>query len=827
MKFRYFRLLLNIYAVTFGIDLPMSTVVRHQYGVVFSPQSVLDNSVSVWHHTFAYRLDAQRVPLPALLCEQAQGKLLEYVTREGDIKNDFCPALETYNKRIKRLVEEIQQLQRNIDYVLPKYKPKHSGRGLIDAVGIASKFLFGLSTEKDANIMKLQIQRLRRDLQTSIQTVADEFQSFHKQVSERENLLENGIRLNREYFQLALRWVQRNATMRAMYNRNWINALHIYGAQYSDTLSDIRLAMVRELQGIQTLLEGYLPVNLVPPHELRNVLRRIRHTVKERGQFVFAHTDIAAYYHLQDITYIRERDFLYITLKIPISSTTTVYTVYRIHSIPIMLGDSGVDRSIIQFDEPYLAVSDDRLFFFTMTEAEYQFCQGNVFRRCSQGLAVQETDHPNCALALFLDDTEKINQLCDFTLLREPDGLRTKIISVNESSYLISTNDRNWIQSCAGGTPVHVKSCGLCIVELPCACALKARTFFIPAIANNCNDTKLPVTKLSHNYQALLKFYAADFGIKNLVRRVEENPTEKIGFPSIDLLEEKFDDVISRSQAIQLSLGKAADAMNKRQPVFVDKVSSLADQLGALADPAMNQALQAISSLGFLGSIVALGLTCRNMYVLAMLTRRADAIPWGMLTTQAPSLPKQCYVYNNLLLTSLVLSALLLCAVLVAIVAFFRQQAASESRKKDRLISTIKISFHDKSESITFPLVKTPLFGKELAFFTEAQCLIPKLQYHIVCFALHFNWSFLTIKASKSGNKIELPTYIPIGFAEVFKLRRILRDMEHVRLFVERGKEVHQITLWSWLQLMKAMTVSYKRCGEQSTDQVFISPVKE
>ena len=116
------------------------------------------------------------------------------------------------------------------------------------------------------------------------------------------------------------------------------------------------------------------------------------------------------------------------------------------------------------------------MFYIMLTYSEYNWCQGKMLKRCTQGLAMKEAENANCALALFLNQEERIAELCDFSLQKK--APETHIIGVRANRYLISTVYLVWLQICTGATHVHVKSCHLCIISLPCGCFLKAKSFF-------------------------------------------------------------------------------------------------------------------------------------------------------------------------------------------------------------------------------------------------------------------------------------------------------------------------------------------------------------
>ena len=112
------------------------------------------------------------------------------------------------------------------------------------------------------------------------------------------------------------------------------------------TLADIRFHLSQTETAIQTLLNGYLPYYFVHAILLQSALDTIADEVIKFGPFKLSHTEIAEvgyYYHLQDITYTLDQQQLFIKIQIPLTATTTAFTLYRVHSVPIPLGANHSD----------------------------------------------------------------------------------------------------------------------------------------------------------------------------------------------------------------------------------------------------------------------------------------------------------------------------------------------------------------------------------------------------------------------------------------------------------------------------------------------------
>ena len=67
------------------------------------------------------------------------------------------------------------------------------------------------------------------------------------------------------------------------------NILHLYCAQYTDVLLDIKTHLLQTEQAIQTLLQGYLPYYFVPPEDLHAAIQTIGHELSKIGPFRLRH----------------------------------------------------------------------------------------------------------------------------------------------------------------------------------------------------------------------------------------------------------------------------------------------------------------------------------------------------------------------------------------------------------------------------------------------------------------------------------------------------------------------------------------------------------
>lgn len=813
----------------------MDSVVRENYGVVFTPTAILDNAHSNWHHTFGYKLKLDPLPNITKYCSSNSGIPHRRGRIQSLMEQDFCPAFRSYNDRIEDITKEIYEMDNVINILIPKDNSRRKRRGLFDIVGKVSKTLFGTATTEDTEVMLSQVNRLRdltKNQKDRLMFVEKNLHSFMLKSIERDTYLEKNLWMTKEMLQSAINVNSKRITEITESTRNWINILHLYGTQVSDTLVDIRYALSREVQAIQTLLEGYLPVYLVPPTVLRDVLDNIRSKIMQYGAFRLAHDNPSHYYSLKDISYYRDDDMLYLSVKIPLTSTNTVFTVYRVYGVPIVLGENRSEKSIINFEKPYMAISNNFMFYLMLSEAEFQSCTGNTLKRCSRGLAMKEISNPNCAVALFLGDQDKIKQVCDYTLLPNVKELQTNIVNIKPNLYFISTDDLTWLQTCVGGTPMHVKACSLCTISVPCGCSLKANTFYIPATLDHCNSTLLPITYVSHNLPALYAFYGNQKAFQNLTRFEKNRDQSSVTFPDIPIVKENFSDVFEKSEDLKLSLLETAEALRNGETIYGDGVSKLTDNLGYLVYPVVNKGLQMLVGLLTIGVVAALVLSIKNYYLLLLLARPVEMFKFNEITPEAPTvsgntmLEKPVCMALGVLLILLIL--LMICLFYLLIKNFITYKEWRNSKFKS--YTEIHVALYDGSRRLSLKLSTIPYAISDLTINPTTACPKPKFKRKCLSGQLKFDWSQIQITKRCNGSKVLLPNKLKIGFYKSIVTSSLLPKLLNMQLFITNGKDVHEFENFNYAPIKPMKNLRYRnllaRDELNDPDQALSDPVE-
>ena len=168
--------------------------------------------------------------------------------------------------------------------------------------------------------------------------------------------------------------------------------------------------------------------------------------------------DLSAYYKMQDTLYTVTQDQLFaLTLTIPITSTTTVYTVYREYKQRLF-------ESAPNDTKPLSLSPRIRISLWAAVSCSISQCRSHNFNHvrviCSSvvtnvWLSKKLPRTWRVVWRYFEYRISHVEERCEFTLLLNDNGIDTQVLSLDTNTYLLSTFDLIWMQSCPDGRPVY------------------------------------------------------------------------------------------------------------------------------------------------------------------------------------------------------------------------------------------------------------------------------------------------------------------------------------------------------------------------------------
>lgn len=328
------------------------------------------------------------------------------------------------------------------------------------------------------------------------------------------------------------------STIRTRFNltSHWIS--NIFGSLFP-YLYNLRLQShrfyelyMKWVRGIQTLLTGYLPIDIITPDMVREVLMALQKNISIHvGSSYHLHTTSPAYYYkIKGITFTITKRKLYIMLSIPVYDQYSLMNLYRItvYPVPVEAGLAytlGLNEVLkgatfskrtsdnrtydprtpqptsgytqIMSLPKYIGVTSRADHYTEMNEAMFLSCKSETgtMNLCGHAslTGIKSSNQLSCAFALFLDAHQSIKELCTIGYTKHhPHGSAIKFH--NTPAFLMMSGKQDYgkhlTMSCNhNGIPMTktFSACTMCVKDIPCGCSVKTKSGIIPSRQSDCN----------------------------------------------------------------------------------------------------------------------------------------------------------------------------------------------------------------------------------------------------------------------------------------------------------------------------------------------------
>ena len=365
-------------------------------------------------------------------------------------------------------------------------------------------------------------------------------------------------------------------------NFNFDTAASLLSLLYSDVKS-YRAALyafkTNIMNAIPTLLDKRLTMSLVPRNSLIAILNSVYESQKDaadRLTLAIPTTDLHSYYDaklLRDVVTVDEG--LLMTLAIPMSSSLTVFSVYRAHLIPMPQPEQK-DAIKWKTDGDYFAISENGMETSVLTREQYEMCLGSsTYRICHQTMETQ-LGRSSCLANLFWPNPVATLTVCETekVILPTPEkatnlGYGIWLITSASSSFSLWEYNLNEVH-----TPSRKEhpGCNICIITLDCRTQLASRNIKIRPDLGSCD--KIPARRIDVKLSDPLKHLMSEIpGIDEIpyfksrtdagIRLLEEVKAKLVDSPIVTNMEQL--DEISKP---------IAHGMKLLKPSFTEKLES-------------------------------------------------------------------------------------------------------------------------------------------------------------------------------------------------------------------------------------------------------------
>lgn len=568
-------------------DALQNTVIRPNYGVAMHRTSSANLASSTWGHTFVIPF-LSKVPEPYEIDVPCARLPKDAAV---DICKEMTKTAEEFKTSQEKLISKIEENMDLVKSLIPaRINKQRRARGLLNFVGSVQKTLFGVATSSDIDQLQSNIDAYAKVAQLTtneVRKTEKSLGSFMNLTDERiteavASITDNQKKID-DLFQEAghtnmkLDEIQVSVKVLLLLNRNIAETLL--------TLQQILFTTESWILGIQTLLEGFLPVQIVGHKKVQLVLDHVRaHLSSNTGlaSYSLAHQIVSYYYQAQDILFSKDEDSLYISIKIPITAEAAFIDVYSVLSLSVPLNASTQYNSTLLVGLPhYFGITRNGEYYAEFDNDLYSSCVGNDVKFCPSMISVRARTSLSCMSAIFFDLPTKVHELCEIRYQNAP--LYEGAFSLGDNHYLASGGkDESWSVICPNKSPAPIRSCNFCVIKLNCDCGLSSSTWKIFATAqSSCNNQKNKVTMLhTVNLPVLHALYSRSDISKIRGTTAFQTPLS-VRMPAFNVKARNWTTVLEKDRAFSLDFKKMAKSLSKSGAVYASKSDELLDNAGS------------------------------------------------------------------------------------------------------------------------------------------------------------------------------------------------------------------------------------------------------
>ena len=272
-------------------------------------------------------------------------------------KTEFTPVLEL--KQIASLLDALEMKLHDFQQILPR---RDRRRGLINVGGTILKSLFGTATVNDLHELHNTLDNLQTSTSDIVHSLTNQVTYIKKldtmarvnahAIANLSSIVKDIVSQSYERFQQTAREVI------------WLNYTLHGQSELFTAVRQVEFALLQMTQQVsdlisaaQSVLQGRLPMSLVNPTTLQNILRNISMHLPEGYELIAgSRTDsIYLYYELTSVALIGNSHGLQIIINVPLKSADQYFTLYEIIVLPSRV--SGYNFVLYSLDYSYIGLS--------------------------------------------------------------------------------------------------------------------------------------------------------------------------------------------------------------------------------------------------------------------------------------------------------------------------------------------------------------------------------------------------------------------------------------------------------------------------------------
>src|SRR5271157_310422 len=560
-------------------DYEADIVSRLNYGAYYTHVAATNIVNAIWHHGLLINL-----PNEAWAETKDEAELKALAACQGtEATKTGCDKYPDHYAMIRKIrsngFRTLMELHDSIHGLVSAQEDKNTNRDKKSLFPFIGQFLgssLGLVTESDFHTLEAHMDQTHTLVKDQLKISKESEEHLASFVALSTTRMDSLAQLIKNSTLESFKWAEmqaQDANAQLRFSNSLTTKMADLQLKFDNIIEQYTLA----LDGLQTLVSGYLPAYFVHPSALKKVIDAIQEELVGSGSSVM-HIDPAWYYKSGAFVALVKDKTIILNLQIPLTAMPHSFDVFTIKTVPMILEKNS--NHVMQLENmPYaIAIDKSQTWYFEMNRHEMQEMINHhtskvqrVFRRIAS---------PSCAVAIFRDQPANIDRKCKYTIITEASQpaiyhlSRSNFLLVNVDKYtLICQEDYEEVKSIATG-------CNSCILKLKANCAIQTNMFFIPKTINGATDDGANMVKHTTNLGLLIKFFdPAELTAMRGDTVWESAPTARL--PTMKFVEKSVEDRFKVDGEQRISLEKVVSQIKQdavimsalEEPVFNVKVT--------------------------------------------------------------------------------------------------------------------------------------------------------------------------------------------------------------------------------------------------------------
>ena len=484
-----------------------ANVILHQnYGIIFRPLPMqLIHGVKNWEFIFEVKFNMTVI-------DHRLDKLCDFVRR--DSANPFF--LDQCKKQDQATEHEFSRLEGYYAELAYIFKTRQKRGAVLQPVGDILGAVTGVGLQPDVDTLFRRIAQIDNVIIIEIKSLKDvagllydmsdfNYKTLTEHIEVHNMTLDALIEIEE-----ALNTVKSNLTV--MYERLYG---YVYSNEYNRMLLHLGSARLTNLyhynselgrlvENINLLSSGKLSHDLVSEFGIKNAVENINKALLQTN----VSTQIAevplSYYYDKPIRLVHvSGTSLHIGIQLPLVENNEFYKIYKVEITKVPINPNQQRNSgqtqLIGVKE-YLAVSNIIGSYIELDGNLLSECEKYDMYLCSSRLVRKEMAYPTCILGLFLDLPKVIHGRCEFRVMSSHTNDRTKAVAVNDTSYLVTTNEKGMTQKCKQSNSRLSIKAEYFVIHVPCGCEIIIGNIVLVNGQTSCTSSKSMIQNIAFTY---------------------------------------------------------------------------------------------------------------------------------------------------------------------------------------------------------------------------------------------------------------------------------------------------------------------------------------